>query len=140
MSVILVILIRLSRKTWGRFLNEAYLRCTYLRGRLHVLAGKEAVHCRDGCSALQGRMQCTAGAVAVHCRSGCSALRLKWVKLAPKSSVLFWTRKGRRDTPHMGHSSPPDLSTEPFCCKLIFHDAESIEIKFWDNPFPVHFV
>ena len=47
-------------KHGGRFLNEAYLRRTYLRGRLHVLAGKEAVHCRDGCSALQGRMQCTA--------------------------------------------------------------------------------
>ena len=29
-------------KTWGRFLNEAYLRCTYLRGRLHVLAGTDA--------------------------------------------------------------------------------------------------
>ena len=29
-------------KTWGRFLNEAYLRRTYLQGRLHVLAGKEA--------------------------------------------------------------------------------------------------
>ena len=67
MSVILVILIRLSRKTWGRFLNEAYLRRTYLQGRLHVLAGKvartsveNAVHCEDGCSALRGRLQCTA--------------------------------------------------------------------------------
>ena len=38
-------------------------------------AGKDAVHCKDGCSALQGRMQCTAGADAVHCGSGCSALR-----------------------------------------------------------------
>ena len=28
-------------------------------------------------------------AVAVHCRSGCSALRLRWVKLAPKSPILF---------------------------------------------------
>ena len=74
MGVILVILIRLSRKTWGRFLNEAYLRRTYLQGRLHVLAGKvastawkmqctartDAVHCRGGCSALQERLQCTA--------------------------------------------------------------------------------
>ena len=67
MSVILVILIRLSRKTWGRFLNEVYLRRTYLQGRLHVLAGKvartsveNAVHCKDGCSALQERLQCTA--------------------------------------------------------------------------------
>ena len=65
--------------------------CTYLRERLHVLAW---------------RMQCTARTDAVHCRSGCSALRLKWVKLAPKSSVLFWTRKGRRDTPHTGLCSP----------------------------------
>ena len=47
---------------------------TYLRGRLHILAG---------------RMQCTARTDAVHCRSGCSALRLRWVKLAPKSPVLF---------------------------------------------------
>ena len=67
MGVILVILIRLSRKTWGRFLNEAYLRRTYFQGRLHVLAGKvartsveNAVHCEDGCSALRGRLQCTA--------------------------------------------------------------------------------
>ena len=81
---------RLSRKiTWERFLNEAYLRrtylqgrmhvlartdartcgdgCTYLRGRLHVLAGTDARTCKDGCSALQRRLQCTAGAVAVHC-------------------------------------------------------------------------
>ena len=48
-------------KHGGRFLNEAYLRRTYLRGRLYVLAGKEAA----------------------HCGGGCSALRLKWVKLAP---------------------------------------------------------
>ena len=48
--------------------------CTYLRGRMHVLAGKvastsmeDAVHCEDGCSALQRRWLCTAGAVAVHC-------------------------------------------------------------------------
>ena len=48
--------------------------CTYLRERLHVLAW---------------RMQCTARTDAVHCGGGCSALRLKWVKLAPKSPVLF---------------------------------------------------
>ena len=41
--------------------------CTYLQGRMHVLAGKvastnveNAVHCEDGCSALQERLQCTA--------------------------------------------------------------------------------
>ena len=57
-----------------RFVNEAYLRRTYLQGRLHVLARtvartcvEDAGHCEDGCSALQGWLQCTAGAVAVHC-------------------------------------------------------------------------
>ena len=43
-------------------------------------------------------MQCTAGAVAVHCGDGCSALRLRWAKLAPKSSVLFWTREKGGET------------------------------------------
>ena len=51
--------------------------CTYLQGRLHVLVGKVAR---------------TSVENAVHCRSGCSALRLKWVKLAPKSPVLFGIR------------------------------------------------
>ena len=123
-------------KTWGRFLNEAYLRCTYLQGRMHVLAGtvartckdgckyvrgrmqvrarRDASTCEEGCSALQGGMQCTAGAVAVHCRDGCSALRLRWVKLALKSSSpILDRRKGRKDSPHMGHCSPQAISAEP---------------------------
>ena len=40
---------------------------TYLRGRLHILAGRmqctartDAVHCGGGCSALQERLQCAA--------------------------------------------------------------------------------
>ena len=44
----------LSRKTWGRFLNEAYLRRTYLRERLLILAW---------------RMQCTARTDAA-CQAG----------------------------------------------------------------------
>ena len=79
--------------------------CTYLQGRMHVLAGKvastsveNAVHCKDGCSTLQGRMQCTAEADAVHCGSGCSALRLRWAKLAQKSSVLFYRREKGGET------------------------------------------
>ena len=56
---------------------------------MHVLAGTVARTCGKRGSALQGRMQCTARADAVHCGSGCSALRPKWVKLAPKSPVLF---------------------------------------------------
>ena len=57
-----------------RFVNEAYLR-------------------RGKCRALRGRMQGTARTDAVHCRGGCSALRLRWVKLAPKWSVVFWIRE-----------------------------------------------
>ena len=56
----------------------------------HVFAFKVDQIGPGGCSALQGRMQCTAEAVAVHCGSGCSALRLSWVKLTPKSPVLFY--------------------------------------------------
>ena len=66
--------------------------CTYFRERLHVLAW---------------RMQCTARTDAVHCGSGCSALRLKWVKLAPKSPVLFGIRdKG-------GETHPIRVSVAP---------------------------
>ena len=59
-------------------------------------------------------MQCTAGAVAVHCGDGCSALRLRWVKLALKSSSpILDRRKGRKDSPHMGHCSPQEIAAEP---------------------------
>ena len=117
----------LSRKTWGRFLNEAYLRRTYLQGRMHVLAGTDARTCKDGCTYLRERllvlawrMQCTAEAVAVHCGSGCSALRERLQCTASEMSKtgteivspILDKRKGRRDTPHMGHFSHPDLSGE----------------------------
>ena len=42
---------------------------------------------------LNRQRQCTARTDAVHCGSGCSALRLRWVKLVPKSPVLFWIRE-----------------------------------------------
>ena len=47
-------------KTWGRFLNEAYLRRTYLQGRMHVLAETVARTCGDGCTYLRERQQCFA--------------------------------------------------------------------------------
>ena len=59
--------------------------CTYLRGPMHVLAGKVASTSMED---------------AVHCRSGCSALRLRWVKLAPKWSVVFWIRE-KGDKTHL---------------------------------------
>ena len=37
-------------KHGGRFLNEAYLRRTYLQGRMHVLAGTVARTCGKGCT------------------------------------------------------------------------------------------
>ena len=94
-------------KIWGRFLNEAYLRRTYLQGRMHVLAGTVARTCGDGCTYLQGqmlnegfsrkrlreRLQSFAGAVANVCGNGCNALRLRWAKMAPESPVLFWIRE-----------------------------------------------
>ena len=85
---------------------------------MQCTARADAVHCGDGCSALRGRLQCTASEMG---KTGTEIV-----------SPILDKRKGRRDTPHMGHSSPPDLSTEPFCCKLIFHDVESIEIKLWN--------
>ena len=79
--------------------------CTYLQGRMHVLAGKvastsveNAVHCKDGCSALQRRLQCTASEMG---KTGTEIV-----------SPILDKRKGMRDTPHMGHFSHPDLSGE----------------------------
>ena len=69
--------------------------CTYLQGRMHMLAGKvastsveNAVHCKDGCSALQERLQCTASEKG---KTGTEIV-----------SPVLDKRKGRRDTPHMG--------------------------------------
>ena len=82
---------------------------TYLQGRMHVLAGTVARTCGDGCTYLRERllvlawrMQCTARTDAVHCRSGCSALRLRWVKLAPKSPVLFYKVSDLHTDDHSG--------------------------------------
>ena len=72
-------------KIWGRFLNEAYLRRTYLQGQM----------LNEGFSRkrLRERLQSFAGAVANVCGNGCNALRLRWVKMAPESPVLFWIRE-----------------------------------------------
>ena len=71
-------------KIWGRFLNEAYLRRTYLQGQM----------LNEGFSRkrLRERLQSFAGAVANVCGNGCNALRLRWAKMAPESPVLFWIR------------------------------------------------
>ena len=53
-------------------------------------------------------------------------------------SPILDKRKGWRDTPHMGHSSPPDLSTEPIyrlnlnTDNLVFH-VKSNEVSSHDG-------
>ena len=88
---------------------------------------------------LQGRMQVLAGTVASTCGSGCKYLRLRWAKLAPKSSVLFWTReKGGETRPIWVTVAPPDLSTEPIyrlnlnTDNLVFH-VKSNEVSSHDG-------
>ena len=68
--------------------------CTYLQGRMHVLAGKvastnveNAGHCEDGCSALQRRLQCTA-----------SEMGKTGIVIA---SPVLDKRKGRKDSLHI---------------------------------------
>ena len=39
---------------------------------------------------MREHMQSFAGAHAKLCVDGCKALRLRWAKLALKSSVIFW--------------------------------------------------
>ena len=89
-------------KAWGRFLNEGVFPastykdgCKYLRERMQVLAGTDAVHCGGGCSALRGRLQCTA-----------SEMNKTGIEIA--SSILD-KRKGRKDAP----VAPLEISTEP---------------------------
>ena len=91
-------------------------------------------------------MQCTARVVAVHCGSGCSALRGRLQCTASEMgktgteivSPILDKRKGRIDTPHMGHSCPPDLSTESIyrlnlnTDNLIFH-VKSNEVSSHDG-------
>ena len=50
------------------------------------------MHCKGGCSALRERLQCTASEMG---KTGTEIV-----------SPILDKRKGRRDTPHMGHSSP----------------------------------
>ena len=75
------------------FLNEGVFSRKYLQGRMQVLARTDARTCGDGCTYLQGRMHVLARADASTCGDGCTYVRLRWAKLSPKSSVLFWIRE-----------------------------------------------
>ena len=49
LSTMISLKVTFSDGLGGRVLNEAYLRCTYLQGRTHVLAGTVARTCKDRC-------------------------------------------------------------------------------------------
>ena len=106
----------------GAVYNVCIRGCKRYPWRTHVFAFKVDQIGPGGCSALQGRMQCTAGAVAVHCGGGCSALRGRWAKLAPKSSVLFWTReKGGETRPIWVTVAPLIYLLNPFYWAINWH-------------------
>ena len=74
-------------KTWGRFLNEAYLRRTYLQGRMHVLAETVARTCGDGCTYLRGQMLNESFPANV-CGNGCNALQGRLQTFAGTATML----------------------------------------------------
>ena len=82
--------------------NVCIRGCKRYPWRTHVFAFKVDQIGPGGCSALQGWLQCTASEMG---NTGTEIV-----------SPILDKRKGRRDTPHMGHSSPSDLSTEPAKC------------------------
>ena len=100
--------------------NVCIRGCKRYPWRTHVFAFKVDKIDPGGCSALQGWLQCTAGTVAVHCGDGCSALRGRLQCTASEMgktgteivSPIPDRRKGRKDSPHMGHCSPQEISAE----------------------------
>ena len=86
----------------GAVYNVCIRGCKRYPWRTHVFAFKVDQIGPGGCSALRGRLQCTASEMG---KTGTEIV-----------SPILDKRKGKRDTPHMGHSSPPDLSTEPAKC------------------------
>ena len=100
--------------------NVCIRGCKRYPWRTHVFAFKVDQIGPGGCSALQGWLQCTAGTVAVHCGDGCSALRGRLQCTASEMgktgteivSPIPDRRKGRKDSPHMGHCSPQEISAE----------------------------
>ena len=65
-----------------------------LRRKRQCFAGTFASTCKR----LRQRMQTFEAKVANVCGNGCNALRLRRVKLAPGSSVLFWIREKGEET------------------------------------------
>ena len=76
----------------GAVYNVCIRGCKRYPWRTHVFAFKVDQIGPGGCSALRGRLQCTA-----------SEMGKRDTEIV---SPILDKRKGRRDTPHMGHSSP----------------------------------
>ena len=77
---------------WGAFSRKR------LRERFITFAGAVYNVCIRGCKRYPWRTHVFAFKVDQIGPGGCSVLRLRWAKLAPKSSVLFWTREKGGET------------------------------------------
>ena len=77
----------------GAVYNVCIRGCKRYPWRTHVFAFKVDQIGPGGCSALRGRLQCTASEMG---KTGTEIV-----------SPILDKRKGRIDTPHMGHSCPP---------------------------------
>ena len=126
--------------------------CTYLQGRMHVLARTDARTCKDGCTYLRERlqilawrMQCTARTDAVHCRGGCSALRERLQCTASementgteKASPILDKKLGRKDGSSRDTLGlPQDISAKPH-----YHHPSVFTMAFLTHtiPSPVSF-
>ena len=112
------------KRLWERFITFASAVANVILGGHTCIAFKVDQIGPGGCSALQGRLQCTASEMG---KSGTEIV-----------SPILDKRKGRIDTPHMGHSCPPDFSTEPIyrlnlnTDNLVFH-VKSNEVSSRDG-------
>ena len=96
-------------------MGEGIPKCAFSRKRLRerfiTFAGAVYNVCIRGCKRYLWRTHVFAFKVDQIGPGGCSALRLRWAKLAPKSSVLFWTReKGGETHLHTGHCLPSRIN------------------------------
>ena len=81
-------------KTWERdFKMKTPFPSEFEGESMQSFAWTIAMLCVGGCKALRGLMQSFALADAMLCVDGRNALRLRWARLAQKSSVLFWIRE-----------------------------------------------
>lgn len=71
----------------------------YVQGRMQVLARADALTCTGGCTYLRGRLQVLASEMGKT--------------VTEIVSPILDKRQGRKDSLHMGHNSPQEISAEP---------------------------